>query len=58
MAYPTLELPAAASVNTAMLEPPLPPDEAARVELVKGPNIASLPELRRRCPTDSRRRCC
>ena len=25
--------------------PPLPPDEAARVELVKGPNISALPEL-------------
>jgi aconitate hydratase len=45
LCYPVLELPATASVNTAMLVPPLPPDQAARVELVKGPNISSLPEL-------------
>jgi len=45
VAYPALELPAAASVNTAMLVPPLPAGEAAQVELVKGPNISSLPEL-------------
>src|SRR3954451_8106647 len=45
LCYPVLELPATASVNTAMLVPPLPSDEAARVELVKGPNISSLPEL-------------
>ena len=45
MPYPALDLAAAASVNTAMLVPPLPPDEAAHVELVKGPNISSLPEL-------------
>jgi aconitate hydratase len=43
--YPTLKLPAAASINTAMLDPPPPPKEAARVELVKGANISSLPEL-------------
>jgi aconitate hydratase len=45
VAYPALELPAAASVNTAMLVPPLPAGEATQVELVKGPNISSLPEL-------------
>jgi aconitate hydratase len=43
--YPTLELPERASVNTKMLVEPLPADEAKRVELVKGPNIKSLPEL-------------
>jgi aconitate hydratase len=32
-------------VNTEMLEPPLPSEEAKRVKLAKGPNIASLPEL-------------
>jgi aconitase A len=32
-------------VNTAMLVPPLPADEAATVELVRGPNISALPEL-------------
>jgi aconitate hydratase len=45
LTYPALELPARASVNTAMLVPPLPAPEAARAELVKGPNISSLPEL-------------
>lgn len=33
------------SVNNAMLEPPLPPDEAARVQLERGPNISALPDL-------------
>jgi len=42
---PTLDLPSMSSVNTAMLEPPLPEREAARVELVKGENIGRLPEL-------------
>jgi aconitate hydratase len=43
--YPTLELPEHSSVNTAMLEEPLPPDEAEKVELVKGENIADLPDF-------------
>jgi aconitate hydratase len=43
--YPKLQLPDSSSVNTAMLESPLPEDEAQRVELVKGPNISGLPEL-------------
>ncbi len=41
--YPRLELPAVSSVNTSMLEEPLPPEEAAEVALVKGENISSLP---------------
>ncbi|MGO4229206.1 aconitate hydratase [Arthrobacter sp. YAF34] len=41
--YPRLELPAVSSVNTTMLEEPLPPEEAAKVTLVKGENISSLP---------------
>ena len=41
--YPPLELPATSSVNLAMLEGPLPSEEAAHVELVKGDNISSLP---------------
>lgn len=45
MDYPKLDLPEENSVNTAMLVPPLDPDEAARVKPVKGPNISSLPEL-------------
>ncbi|MPV38399.1 aconitate hydratase [Georgenia subflava] len=43
--YPVLDLPERASVNTAMLEPPLDAAEAADVELVKGPNITALPEF-------------
>ena len=45
MGYPTVELPAESSVNTDMLEPPLPQDEARQVELDKGPNISSLPDF-------------
>jgi aconitate hydratase len=45
IAYPTLDLPRASAVDTAMLEAPLPPGEAATVELVKAPSIGSLPEL-------------
>ncbi len=43
--YPEVELPAESSVNTDMLEPPLPEDEARQVELDKGPNISSLPDF-------------
>ena len=41
--YPKLEMPAVSSVNTSMLEAPLPPEEASEVTLVKGENISSLP---------------
>ncbi|MFZ2526439.1 MAG: aconitate hydratase [Rhodococcus sp. (in: high G+C Gram-positive bacteria)] len=43
--YPTLELPAIASVNTAMLVAPLPEAQAYGIEPVKGPNISSLPDF-------------
>lgn len=45
MAYPRPKLPEKAAVNTAMLLPPLPPEEAREIELIKGSNIASLPEF-------------
>ncbi|GAB3529624.1 aconitate hydratase [Arthrobacter monumenti] len=45
MDYPRPELPEQVSVNTAMLLPPLPEEEARQVELVKGSNIESLPEF-------------
>lgn len=45
MAYPKLDLPAHASVNTAMLVPPLSEKEARQVELIKGPNISDLPDF-------------
>ncbi|WP_042402233.1 aconitate hydratase [Streptacidiphilus carbonis] len=45
MEPPRLDLPARASVNDAMLEAPLPPEQAAEVELVRGANISALPDL-------------
>jgi aconitate hydratase len=45
MAPPRPALPERFSTNTAMLLPPLPADEARTVQLVKGPNIASLPDF-------------
>ena len=43
--HPELDLPARTHVNTAMLVAPVPPGDAHEQELVKGPNIASLPEF-------------
>jgi aconitate hydratase len=43
--YPRLDLPAHATVNTAMLVPPLPAEQAAQQELVRGKNISTLPDL-------------
>jgi aconitate hydratase len=43
--YPRPDLPEHAQVNTAMLEPPPPPDEAMDVRLERGPNISALPDL-------------
>ncbi|HLR97640.1 MAG TPA: aconitate hydratase [Jiangellaceae bacterium] len=45
IAYPDLALPEQATINTAMLEAPLPQDEASAVRLGKGPNISALPDL-------------
>lgn len=45
MAYPRPRLPEAFTVNTAMLEAPLPTAEASRVALVRGPNIVPLPDF-------------
>ncbi len=42
---PRVEEPDAPTVNAGAIAPPLPAQEAARVALVKGPNITSLPEL-------------
>lgn len=42
---PHPQLPEEASVNTDMLLPPLEPEQARDVELVKGSNISSLPDL-------------
>src|SRR6266702_2762004 len=43
--YPSLALPARSSVNTSVLEPPLPVGESRHAELVKAPSIGSLPEF-------------
>jgi aconitate hydratase len=44
IAHPSVDLPAA-PINRAMFQPPLPPDQARQVALVKGPGIAPLPAL-------------
>jgi aconitate hydratase len=46
MPYPKVKIPRASILNRNMLEAPLPLAEARKVSLVKGPNIASLPELK------------
>lgn len=45
MPYPRVHEPTEPDLNTEMLVPPLPPHEAQGVELDKGPNISTLPEL-------------
>jgi aconitate hydratase len=45
MSYPRIEEPTQPLLNTGMLVGPLPPEEAGREAIVKGPNIASLPDL-------------
>lgn len=45
MAYPKISDPERPILNTEMLIPPLPPQEAREVKLEKGPNIAALPAL-------------
>src|ERR671919_414447 len=45
MPCPRIEPPAQQIMNLEMLVAPLPPKQAARIELRKGPNIASLPDL-------------
>ncbi|MEX1248033.1 MAG: aconitate hydratase [Anaerolineales bacterium] len=44
--YPKVEVPQQRMVNGEMLKTPPPANEAAKVQLVKGPNIQSLPEMR------------
>ncbi len=44
-AYPRVKLPEQRITNPDSFVPPLPVEQARQVELVKGPNIASLPEL-------------
>ena len=43
--YPKVKTPKKRILNKEMLVPPLPEEEAIRVELVKGPNIHALPSM-------------
>ncbi|GAA1117922.1 aconitate hydratase [Citricoccus alkalitolerans] len=45
ISFPRPQMPVRFAVMDEMLLPPLPPEEAARVNLVKGPNISSLPDF-------------
>lgn len=45
MEYPKVKDPEVRIVNTEMLKAPLPEEKSNDIELVKGPNIQSLPEL-------------
>ena len=45
MSYPEIEDPDEPIINTDSLNPPPPPEESRKVELRKGPNIVSLPEI-------------
>ena len=44
--YPRWQEPTEIILNTQMLVPPLPPEEAKAVEVVKGPNIKGLPDFK------------
>ncbi|MFN3505077.1 MAG: aconitate hydratase, partial [Caldimicrobium sp.] len=41
--YPEITLPEKFIINDTLLIPPLPPEEAKKVEIIRGPNIAPLP---------------
>lgn len=43
--YPVVRDPDSPVLNHEMFQPPLPTEEAERVELVKGPNIVSIPDF-------------
>ncbi|MEA1895570.1 MAG: aconitate hydratase [Euryarchaeota archaeon] len=43
--YPTIEMPPRFIINDNMFIRPLPPDESARVTIVRGPNIKPLPDF-------------
>src|SRR5512134_1516649 len=45
ISYPKVKIPRKRILNKDMLVPPLPMEEAAKVELIRGPNIQSLPPL-------------
>ncbi|MBX6423029.1 aconitate hydratase [Thermosulfurimonas sp. F29] len=43
--YPEIRLPERFILNDTLLVPPLPDDEARRVEIIRGPNIVPLPKF-------------
>lgn len=45
LSYPHVREPARHTLNKQMFVPPVPEEEAIQVELVKGPNIQSLPSM-------------
>jgi len=45
MSYPKVKLPKKHVFNKAVMQAPLPANEAKNVRLIKGPNITSLPQL-------------
>jgi len=45
MDYPRINEPKEPTVDVELLDPPLPLEEARKVQLEKGPNIASIPEM-------------
>jgi aconitate hydratase len=45
ISYPKVKIPKKRILNKDMLVPPLPEDQAIHVELVKGPNIQTLPSM-------------
>ncbi|MRH42729.1 aconitate hydratase [Aquibacillus halophilus] len=45
MDYPQLKNPKNPKIDNNLLDEPLPPEKAREVELYKGPNIASIPEM-------------
>lgn len=49
--YPKITYPGELINNRDMLQPPLPENQAMNVPLIKGPNIASLPEIPPLCKT-------
>ncbi len=42
--FPDVEMPERFTIDDAMIIPPLAPEEAAKVEIVRGPNIAPCPK--------------
>ncbi|KKM83162.1 hypothetical protein LCGC14_1312240, partial [marine sediment metagenome] len=43
--FPLIEMPQKFLVNDNLIVPPLPPEEAKNIEIVRGPNIKPLPEF-------------